>query len=192
MSVFDIRRRFIYIHIPKTAGTSMESIGWVGKGFCKHCGIDYYQNMSKITHHEDVDLSKYFKWSFIRDPYTRFMSGLINHVFKGKYVEGFQEQDEVTKFIIQNANRFNEFEILKEAHLYLTIDNIMVMDFLGKYENLQEDFNKVCDRVGVGRTQLPHILKGRHDDYDHLYTPVTREIVANYYKRDFELFDYEV
>lgn len=208
MSSYNLKLNFIYVHIPKTAGTSMEAIHWVGKGQNKHEGIDYFAEMSKHTKDGDLDLDRFWKWCFVRDPYTRFMSGVVNHVLKGRYIAGSidNEIEEIEKFAVRHGDGydypghaaqsretgFNRFGVLKEQNLYTNLDDKMVMDFVGKFENLKEDWDKVCDHLEQPRAKLPHKVRGFHKDYDRLYTDKVRNIVADYYGKDFELFDYEI
>ena len=71
-------------------------------------------------------------------------------------------------------------------------DGASIVDFVGRFENLQADFAAVCDRIGLHRTGLPH--ENRSDGrkaYRDYYSEETRDIVARYFKRDIERFGYE-
>jgi hypothetical protein len=66
-----------------------------------------------------------------------------------------------------------------------------VIDFVGRFENLQNDFDAVCDTIGVPRQQLlnsNHIQRKRYTEY---YDEETREIVAKHHARDIEYFGYK-
>ena len=195
MSLYSPTKNFIYIHIPKTGGTSIESLGVFGESYNKHYDIEYF----KETY---GDLSKIFKFTFVRDPYTRFASSVLRHaVPQRKPSSPIMElppeelklinKGRFTDYTLKNSNSFDDVVALKRQHGFLEIDGKIEMDFIGRFENLQEDFNRLCEGLGLGKRILPHEMKGTYNDYDWFYTKETREIVAEYYSKDFEMFNYE-
>jgi len=70
------------------------------------------------------------------------------------------------------------------------------VDFIGRYENLENDFKVVAKELGLGNNvSLPHInsfsskRKGKH--YTEFYTKEARDMVAEIYADDIKMFGYE-
>ena len=202
MSIINANEKFIYIHVPKTAGTSFEHTQLLDGSTNKHYPISHYNGETYA-----VDINDYYKFSFVRNPYTRYVSAVVNHILNPRSVEldiddkGLQinvlkvPRTELifgfSEFTHKQLNEnINKMTVLKPQYTFLEIDDIMVMDFVGRFENLQDDFNTLCDRFGFNRTELPHMVKGRYHKYDSFYTPEIRKIVKEYYSKDFEMFGY--
>ena len=67
----------------------------------------------------------------------------------------------------------------------------VLTDFIGRFENLQEDFNTVCDKIEIPQHQLPHCNKTNHKHYTEYYDAELREIIANRFREDIEYFGYK-
>ena len=63
------------------------------------------------------------------------------------------------------------------------------LDFIGKFENLEEDYRFVASKLGCDK-QLANLNKVSRKNYKQYYTGHSRKIVASIYSRDCELFEY--
>ena len=69
-------------------------------------------------------------------------------------------------------------------------ENIKI-DFIGSYENLNEDFKFVCNKIGIPQVELPYKNKTNHNYYTEYYNDETRNIVETKYAKDIEYFKYK-
>ena len=67
----------------------------------------------------------------------------------------------------------------------------ILVDFVGRYESLKEDFRYVCSRIGLEGVELIEHGGTAHADYRELYTREMREIVDAHFWLDIRRFGYE-
>ena len=200
MSVLNLDKKLLYIHIPKTAGTSMEQRSFLSGGSNKHFDIEYYAKF--LDGVMGLSLDDLFKFTFVRNPYTRFASGVVGHCLPsiGSFPRALgieppitepEQKRLFTKWVKDNKKNLNDIVALKPQYTFVCIGPNLAVDFVGRFENLKEDWKIICDGAGVD-SYLRHELKSRFSSYDSLYSRETREIVAEVYKKDFEMFNYEI
>lgn len=137
----------------------------------------------------------YFKFTFVRNPWDRLVSTFFD---KTKHVIGTQW--ELPQYAKYEHYTFKEFvrdlsdQILSERHVRTQISLLGSMknvDFIGKFESLQEDFERVCSRIGISCEELPHHNKMKHKSYWEYYDDETRALVSRMYKQDIDCFEYQ-
>lgn len=73
---------------------------------------------------------------------------------------------------------------------YAYIGDEMELDFIGRFENIQKDFELVSKIVGL-KNRLPHKnSSGNTAPYWKYYTYESREVAENFFKEDLETFNY--
>jgi hypothetical protein len=190
------KHKCIFIHIPRTAGTSIEQSikpDWRFGNFkdekhvlastAKHLYKDYWND--------------YFKFSFVRNPWSRMLSMSQYKNFYGCIIKG--GKIDVSKYIQQYSSievdprskgNIENIKPIKNA-VYLNILN-EELNFIGRFENLQEDYGKVCAIINC-KNKLLHkeARKEKNKHYTEYYDDETKQIVAERYAKDIEHFGYE-
>jgi len=188
--------KFVFVHIPKSAGTSICSF-FINCGAYKHTG-HYYQTHESVKDLEITnsdEMNKYFTFSFVRNPFRRLVS-YYNFKKNTKYFPKEISFKEMCKKIykkertgIRDRNFLNH---TRGCCDYLKNENGEInINFIGNAENLQEDFNTICDKIGIPHQKLPHKNKSKHRHYTEYYDDETKEIVAEKYAKDIEQFGYK-
>lgn len=192
---------FLFVHIQKTAGTSITE--------CLHKidGTKIIGNSHSFISHNSVEkLDDYFKFCFVRNPWDRLVSWYNMMVTK-------RTHNDFSSYLLNNSNNFSEFleltDVIYET-CYLEWDKMIpypksisfnqldyisdndgniLVDFIGRFENINEDYNKIMKEIG-SNYPLPHLNKFDHKDYRNYYTDKDIEKVYNLYKRDIDYFGY--
>ena len=69
---------------------------------------------------------------------------------------------------------------------------IVGMNFTGRYERLQESFDRVCERIGIPPSRLTRRNASHHGDYRRYYDEALLNQVSVFYRADFEQLDYPI
>ncbi len=65
------------------------------------------------------------------------------------------------------------------------------VDYVIRFENLQEDVDEVCDRLEIGRHRLPHRYRSERGALSEYYDDELIELVRRRFRCDIEAFSYE-
>jgi chondroitin 4-sulfotransferase 11 len=173
-------RNFLYMKIAKVAGTSIlrnvlekEINDVIHKKDHKMEFDIWYENITKER------LDRYFSFTFVRNPWDKIVS--LYHHFKVK--ESFKQ------FVLDGKSKYKRSMIAHSLPQYHYIE-FTPLDFVGRYENLEEDWKFVANKIGVCN-KLPHINKSNHKHYTEYYDDETIEVIRNEYKKDIELLGYD-
>lgn len=197
----------IFIHINKTGGVSIiRTLGMlhihisVPLLFSDEIYLDeqYSEWMSKPNRYKRSSednwatieemrekWDEYYKFAVIRNPWDRVVS---DHFYCKK--DGFLSED--ASFRQDVKNTLDNYERWKlPCYDWLAKGGKVDVDRVCRFENLQDDFNLVCDDLEIKRKRLPHLNKTNHVHYSEYYDDELREMVAEKYKKDIEYFGYE-
>jgi hypothetical protein len=136
-----------------------------------------------------------FKFVFVRNPWDLQVSSW-HHIAREKpqVVAGVRTFADFLKLKFDPERPFDYMlDISRELQSDYIVDlhGRTIVDFIGRYEHLQGDFDTACDRIAIPRVALPHDRRAvDRDDYRRYYDDATRALVAEHYAPDIERLGY--
>jgi hypothetical protein len=222
----------LFVHVPKAAGRSVEQVflklvglSWETRGplllranddprcgppRLAHLKASEYVSCGYLTSQQ---FESYFRFSFVRNPWDRIVSEykyrgyplridfktyLFKHLPAPGWTDAYRHIIPQCEFIFDDAGK-------------------LLVNFVGRFEALQADFDTVCTRLGISHTTLPHdnralkeaapntagtyltrlrrllsrkVARHTFPHYTEYYDDEAREFVARLYSRDIETFNY--
>lgn len=216
----------LFVHIPKVAGQSIEQV------FLSRAGLTWQEReqfllkpnhvpnlgpprLAHLTateyvtkgHIQTQEFARLFRFSFVRNPWDRLVSEYLyrGHKFSFKdwlfsYFPTADHDD------YQNAYDVYRHVLPQYDFLYDQQGKLLV-NFVGRFENLTADFAEVSKLITGQKLSLPHknktpvagikskikslVTPNNQSNYQAYYDEESRELVARLYGKDIELFDYQ-
>ena len=189
-------KEIIFIHIPKTAGTSIETM----------LGIDTWH----------VPLSRYYAWNaeradrawkfaVVRNPAERLHSaynylhsqiGESEHIDVRWATEKLAEIETFESFLDRMFNRNFRAQIMRWTHFRPQADWVcrkpgegIALDRVFRFEKLGEGIEELRQRLDPTLV-LPHLRKPRSKRVSKPLSERHQELIYRLYQKDYEVFDY--
>jgi len=192
-----VKNKVILIHVPKVAGSAISKSLNIKR--TTHFHLTVYEREDRAKFQE------FFKIGFVRNPWDRLVSAyfyLKNGGMKNKY-DRYME-NKLSSFnsfhdFVYSLDSNNQFKnvIMNETHFkpqykYLINKNgELAMDYIGTFENLEEGFNILKERLNKPEAVLSKFNLSNHNPYWEYYDEKMIEIVGAIYEKDIELFNYK-
>ncbi len=99
--------------------------------------------------------------------------------------------------LIQKLGSFDEYikwrcenEVRFQKDFIYSSEGELLVDFVGRFESIGDDFKKICSRIGISAS-LPKLNVSNSKAYQQFYTDETRELVRRTFDSDIVLFEYD-
>ncbi len=208
MSTKNEKLKHLFIHIPKSGGTSMCDHDWNrGSG---------HRNLASYYREDPTILTDYYKWCFVRNPWDRVVSAHVRCTGRiqpidpkwndfGTWLRAWYKY----KSVIKNRDTLDwgslpyiaktempEFRGSMKVHFFpqsplLKVDGKIEMDFIGRFEFIDRDWDRICDKLGVKGNLRKMNTRKNPIPYQEYYNDETKEIVRDLYEEDIVEFGYE-
>lgn len=214
--MISLQKSFLFVHVPKTGGNSIQSILKANSEdkiltSAKHQdGVERFEvhndnynttKHSTLSHYKSVlepeTYIRLFKFATIRNPWDMMISFYFS-----------------PHRAVKEWNRDNFIELVNRVHTlrhYITVDSFLEesirklrlpiefgnrglhsdIDFLMRFENIDEDFKLICEKLGIPNATLPKRNESRRNYYSSYYDEELKEIVRTKFIAEITHGDYE-
>lgn len=210
------RYNFLFVHIAKTGGTSARAAlaskarwdryrpaMWLCSKLSHATG---HKLGSKFPRHSKIIAAKemlpheffdgLFKFAFVRNPWDLQVSS-FHHIRRERpqYLFGHDNFKDFLKFKFDPERPYQyhiDTSIEQQSDYLIDLHGNILTNFIGRYENLHDDFAHACEQIGI-KTTLPEkrISTDRKKDFRSYYDDECIELVAQHFKQDIELLSYK-
>lgn len=205
--------RFIFLHVPKTAGTSVtnwlsEYTGWndielggtrYGEQIQEVYGLRFKLNKHSPARQVaavvgDEIWRHYYKFAIVRHPLDRLVSAF----------QFYQEWDHPGVAPAKECRNLSEFlnsSYFAKDHLnctratglqstFLATGDVSPLDRICKFENLGDEIKAVASQLGIEAPSLPHINSSQRRGHEEYLNDEVRALAEAIYAEDFDRFGY--
>lgn len=184
-------KHFIFYHVPKTAGSAI-TVALAPYSIYKHIKPNIEKINWQADFHIDGSLHRrakdniqylnYYKFAFVRHPFTRILSRWGKH----------RREIDFENYILDDG--FASDLIWDQKQLLCDDQGQLLVNFVGKYEYLNDDWKLICNMIDIPFIPLPSInigIQAQLSDCKNYYTPEMESIMLEVYEDEMKLFNYE-
>ncbi len=198
--------RCIFVHIPKSGGTSIEDVIWplprcesdLWMGF-----IDAYHNKYQTgglqhltaaqirTEVGEMRFAAYWRFSIVRNPFDRLVSQYASMPKRPDLCEfiGFAPDGDFSAYLDAIARK-PHVQWMSQVAFLTGDDGALLVDTLYRYETFAQGAVAIFARLGLAARHIPHANRGDRGPYQDYYGAAERRFVAEMFAADLARFGY--
>lgn len=213
--LLSLKNNFLFVHLAKTGGTSVRATlnryrwrdpyYWPAYLCSRLSALTGHKIGCKLPRHAKAicayemlprDLfDALFKFAFVRNPWDLQVSSY--HHIKRERPHRMQGRDDFESFLRWKLDPERPYQFHLDTSIELQSDYLVdlhgnvLVDYIGRFENLADDFAHICDQIGIKAPKLAHKRKASdRSSYRDYYTDETAALVARHFKTDIDMFGY--
>jgi Sulfotransferase family len=198
--MISFQKRFLFVHIPKTAGNSIQS---VLRNYSEdelvtlrgeQDGIERFGLRNpkyKIKKHStlaeyrsalgETQFGNLYRFTCVRNPWDR----MVSYYFTPTQKAEAWDRKKFRKIISRALSVADYLRLNKgEGDPFGNVDYVM------RFENLADDFRTVCAALDISPTILPQYNRSNRKHYSKYYDDELRELVGERFAAEIERFGY--
>jgi hypothetical protein len=198
--MISLKKRFLFVHIPKTAGNSIQSVL-----------RDYSEDELVALRREQDGIERFGlrnpkykikKHSTLAEYRTALGEGRFAELYK--FACARNPWDRMVSYYFtptQNTVAWDPKKFQKVIDKALPVADYLRLDdrdndpfenvnYIMRFENLVDDFRKVCRALGISPPTLPQYNRSDREHYSRYYSDELRELVRVRFAAEIERFGY--
>lgn len=198
--MISLQKRFLFVHIPKTAGNSIQSVlrdyaedqlvalrkeqNGIERFGLRNPKYKVKKHSTLGEYHDalgDEQFGKLYKFTCVRNPWDRMVSYYFTPT---QNPETWDRQK--FRAIISKAVPVADYLRLASGEE----DPFANVDYIMRFENLVDDFRAVCTAISISPPTLPQYNRSSREHYSKYYDDELREFVRARFASEIERFDY--
>ena len=214
--LLSIKHNFLFVHIAKTGGTSvraaLQPLRWRDPWYYAQLACSKLSHLSdhrigsKFPRHSRIVAARemlpeeffqgLFKFAVVRNPWDLQVSS-YHHIRRERphLIAHIEDFDQFIRWKLDPGRPYQyhlDTSIQSQLDYLIDLHGELLVDFIGHYESLEQDFGHICREIGIEGIKLPHKrkAKGRKKDFRSYYSDSLAERVGEYFKRDIEGLGY--
>lgn len=195
------RKKCIFIHIPKTAGTSIEQfIKDDNKNDLEYLGVRGNRSMHHFTALElKMELKYifdlYYKFSIVRNPYDRLLSEYYWTPIPNVGFKAGKSKFEFLNYVADTVKNKKYFDNIYNDHFipqhqFLFNNKKLLVNEVFKYEDLSRASDYLKKKLNIEK-ELPYLNNSKLNIKKDYWNLRQKERIYKLYKNDFIIFNYE-
>jgi len=201
--------RFLFVHVQKTGGSTIDNNLTAALGDVRRIKEAHRHAPLGSLIELEPGLTDYWTAGFVRNPWSRMLSWwrmverfrdgaergvdrYLDHLSRNRFVAGIIEKHPDFESFILEATE--EHPRLRKPQVEFMNDPTTgrSADFVGRQESLEADLRAIYDHLDLPWVELQSVnIDPGRPDYHDVYTPVTRDRIAELYAADLAAYDYE-
>ena len=198
--MISLQKRFLFVHIPKTAGNSIQStlrdysedqLVALRK---EQDGIERFglrnpnykiKKHSTLCEYRDAlgneQFRRFYKFTCVRNPWDR----MISYYFTPTQSPETWDRRKFGNIISKAVSVADYLRLDRNEE-----DPFANVDYILRFENLADDFRTVCGTLGISPATLPRYNRSSREHYSRYYDEELRELVRTRFAAEIERFGY--
>jgi hypothetical protein len=198
--MISFQKRFLFVHVPKTAGNSIQS---VLRDYSEdelvalrgeQDGVERFGLRNpkyKVKKHStlaeyrtalgEAEFGSLYKFTCVRNPWDR----MVSYYFTPTQNAEVWDRKKFRKIISSALSVADYLQFDKSEE-----DPFGNVDYVIRFENLADDFRAVCAALDISPTILPRYNRSNREHYSKYYDEELRELVRGRFAAEIERFGY--